>query len=246
MQSQTIPKDAEILAISEITNEFHKAGVLGKEAILKIKELSEDFDEINSLETGCGKSTLLFSNISRRHLCFTLGATDSHDDQSLAAVQQNAHFNSATVEFVLGPTQKTLPIYQFESPFQIIFIDGPHGFPFPDLEYYFLYPHLVEGGLLILDDIHIPTVCHLYEFLKEDDMFSHVGNVATTAFFRRTVSPLFDPTGDGWWLQQYNVKRFPDSARRFQPASFRSRVYNSLVKYCGVEFADKVRRALKR
>jgi hypothetical protein len=40
-------------------------------------------------------------------------------------------------------------------------------------------------------------------------MFRLLDLVDTTAFFVRTQAPLFAPDGDGWWLQQYNKRRFP-------------------------------------
>ncbi len=72
-----------------------------------------------------------------------------------------------------------------------------------------MYPQLREGAWLIIDDIHIPTVCRFFEFLKEEEMFMLVQVVRTTAIFRRTAAPVFSPVSDGWWLQRYNANRFP-------------------------------------
>ncbi len=55
-----------------------------------------------------------------------------------------------------------------------------------------------------MDDIHIPTIGHLFEFLKADDMFALLEVFGHTAFFRRTAAPTFPPTKDNWWLQNYN------------------------------------------
>jgi hypothetical protein len=116
---------------------------------------------------------------------------------------------STRVDFIVGPTQQTLPKHTFTKRLQLAFIDGPHGYPFPELEYHFLYPHLDEDGLLIIDDIHIPTVFRLFSFLREEKMFDFLGIASHTAFFRRNSTPLFDPFGDGWWMQNYNRNRFP-------------------------------------
>jgi hypothetical protein len=156
-------------------------------------------------------------------------------------VLNDPHFKPGVVEFVLGPTQLTLPRYSFTSRFHIIFIDGPHGFPFPNMEYYFFYPHLVEGGLLIVDDIHIPTIHQLYEFLKEDVMFEHMSNVGSTAFFRRTAAPLFDPLGDGWWLQNYNKARSDALSAQYYPVPLIARIYKLIEQCFGVSFAEKLR-----
>jgi hypothetical protein len=160
------------------------------------------------METGTGKSTLLLSHLSRHHTVFTLAGDQ---DTSYAAVLASPLLNRESVEFVLGPTQVTLPARHFDRPVQVALIDGPHAYPFPDLEYYHTYPHLDEGALLVLDDVHIPTLFHLFAFLREDPMFQLVEVVGTTAFFRRTSAPTFPPTEDNWWTQTYNWNRFPVS-----------------------------------
>jgi hypothetical protein len=91
--------------------------------------------------------------------------------------------------------------------YDIVMLDGPHGWPFPELEYYFFYPHIVTGGLLILDDCQIATIGRMADVLAEDAMWTLEGFASTTAIFRRTDAPLFDPTGDHWWEQQYNRRR---------------------------------------
>lgn len=153
-----------------------------------------------TMETGTGLSTILFSHISKNHKVFTL-----NDGNMMSTVINSELFNPRHVEFIEGPTQQTVPLYSFTNKFNVILLDGPHGYPFPDLEYYYLYPHLETGGILIIDDIVIPTIYNLFNFLKEDAMFELIDVVGgNTAFFKRTVSPLFNRFGDGWWLQNYN------------------------------------------
>src|SRR5262249_10283954 len=89
---------------------------------------------------------------------------------------------------------------------------------------YYFYPHLDVGGLLVVDDIHIPTIFRLFSFLRDEEMFDFLGVSHTTAFFRRNAMPLFDPFGDGWWLQRYNMKRFlgRDFGEDFLPSDIQS------------------------
>src|SRR5262245_66546928 len=157
------------------------------------------------METGSGKTTLLFSQLSESHKVFALEG----DNRSITVVRESRLLRPGAVEFIDGPTQVTLPRYRFQNELQVALIDGPHGYPFPDLEYYYVYPWLGADALLIVDDIHIPTIRHLFDFLSEDQMFRLVEVVDTTAFFRRTTAPLFEPLGDGWWLQAYNTNRYP-------------------------------------
>jgi hypothetical protein len=43
-------------------------------------------------------------------------------------------------------------------------------------------------------------------------MFALLEVVHTTAFFRRTDAPRFDPFQDGWWEQRYNLRTLPPLA----------------------------------
>lgn len=201
--------------VISLPSQWHGAGTFKSLALEKVLKHSEGIDIQYSVETGTGKTTLLFSHLSAHHTVFA--QDDSGNGDSLKVVRESPILRKEGVEFVVGPTQRTLPDYEFNSPLQLVLIDGPHGFPFPELEYYYLYPRVCEGGLLIVDDINIPTIFNLFSFIREDRMFELVEVVETTAFFKRTKEQLFDPIGDGWWLQEYNRKRFPvrDSAVKY-------------------------------
>ena len=190
-----------------------------------------------SAETGAGGSTLLFSHLSRRHTAFTIQG----DNSIISRVSSSLLFQAATSDFVEGPTQRTLPLYAFEEPLDAVLIDGPHAFPFPQLEYFYFYPHLAPDALLVLDDIHIRTIHELYRFLRADAMFDLIDVVGRTAFFRRTGAAVFDPWDDGWWLQPYNrrplhrytwretVKRSLPQPLRSIAGEIRSRLQGGLI-----------------
>jgi len=163
-----------------------------------------------SVETGTGKSTLLLSHLSTDHTVFTLDDRGAGD--SLSAVRASPLLRADAVTFVVGPTQRTLVGHRFDAPLDLVLIDGAHGFPFPHLDYYFLYPHLAAGALLVVDDVHIRSVNDLFRFLRADAMFELLEVVRTTAFFRRTGAAVFDPLGDGWWEQRYNLGVLPPLA----------------------------------
>ena len=154
----------------------------------------------HSAETGSGASTLLFSHFSQDHAVFA----DDAGSGSIRNVEASALLRPGVVRFIEGPTQRTLPSHRFSSRLQAALLDGPHAYPFPDLEYYFLYPQLDPGALLIVDDIHIRGVHNLFEFLRRDRMFRLDEVVHTAAFFTRTDAPTFSPIRDGWWEQEYN------------------------------------------
>jgi hypothetical protein len=201
--------------IAEVGPGLHSAGSFSARTFQAIARAAHQRPIHNSVETGSGASTLLFSHLSEHHTVFALDIGGS-----IANVRRSQLLRRDAVTFVEGPTQATLPQYRFTEMLQLVLIDGPHGYPFPDLEYYFLYPHLETGALLILDDIHIPTVHNLFQFLRRDAMFELDEVVQTTAFFTRTSAPTFDPFGDGWSQQNYNAKPLLRYAWRERIRSF--------------------------
>ena len=193
-----------LAALDALSGDWHGAGCLEMANLEALAKHAAARRVRRSVETGAGKSTLLLSHLSEHHTVFAVNA-----GESLSRTRENSLLRKEQVEFVEGPTQLTLMTHEFTEPLQLVFIDGPHGFPFPNMEYWKLYPHLEPGGLLVLDDIHIPTIRQMFDFLREDDMFTLLETVGKTAFFERTNAPTFSPVEDGWWLQPYNVSRFP-------------------------------------
>lgn len=102
------------------------------------------------------------------------------------------------------PAARPGSIVKFTDKLQFALLDGPHAFPFPALEYYYIYPHLSEDAILIIDDNNIPIIYQQFEFLCAEKMFELLEVVRNTASFCRTAEPVFERYGDGWWLQEFN------------------------------------------
>lgn len=198
--------DAVLARIAALPSDWHGAGTMLADVLAAMVRLLGRRVQ-RSVETGAGKTTLLFSHLSEHHTVFAVDG-----GKSLTVTRRSPLLNAERVEFVDGPTQRTLFQHPFVEPLDAVLIDGPHGYPFPELEYWVLYRHIREGGWLIVDDIHIPTIHRLFTFLCEEPMFELVEIVQCTAFFRRTAAPLFDPYCDGWYLQPFNTSRFPATA----------------------------------
>jgi len=192
--------------IQALPADWPSAGSLRPPVLARLAHHASVREVRRSAETGTGKSTLLLSHLSRRHSVFA--PDDAGAGDSLATVRASPLL-APGVEFVVGPSQRTLPAHRFEEALDLVLIDGAHAFPFPHLDYYFLYPHLAPGGVLVLDDVHVRSVNDLFRFLSTDEMFDLLEVVHTTAFFRRTAHPTFDPLADGWWLQGYNRTVLP-------------------------------------
>jgi len=198
--------------------EAHRWGTFIGGPLTTLKYYCEEYfcgKPIKSVETGCGASTILLSHFGEKHRVYCYDDRDQ-PNSSVDFAMGFPGFHKNNVDWVFGPTQTTLPSNPLTELVDLIIIDGPHGFPFAELEYYYFYPWLKPGGILIIDDIHIPTLHNLYRFLKEDDMFYLHNIVENTAFFQRSKAPALDPEGDDWWRQRYNMQRFPaiDHGRR--------------------------------
>ncbi|MDT9339350.1 glycosyltransferase [Trichodesmium erythraeum 21-75] len=213
-RSRSQSLDYVLSGIRNLPPDWHTGGALSMDVLEAIVRLVGTTEILHSIETGSGTSTLLLSHLSKDHKVFSYDCGSN----GLTVARSSELLNAANVEFIEGPTQRTLPPYKLENKLQLALIDGPHGYPFPDLEYYFIYPHLEENALLIIDDIWIPTIYNLFNFLKEDQMFELVEIVGKTAFFQRTNAPILNPVGDDWFLQNYNKSRFP--IRNYEVASF--------------------------
>lgn len=209
--------------IVEVAAVLHPGQALPRDTLRALANHLHSRDVRFSAETGSGASTLLFSHLSTNHKVFAKGGVDGIVER----IKSSSFLGPGALEFIDGPTQQTLPRHTFPNKLQAVLLDGPHAYPFPDLEYYFLYPHLEPGGLLVLDDVHIRTVHNLFKLLRADEMFELNEVVNRTAFFTRTDAATFDPLGDGWEEQSYNrstLLRFswsqrlreslPESARR--------------------------------
>lgn len=184
----------------------HAHGSFPYEILKQLEAVLPDSME-NTAETGCGRSTILFSNISKNHFAFCIDDHDYKDQSSVLYFEDSEMGIKDRVTWEFGPTQKTLPRYTHNCQYDCVLIDGPHGYPFPDMEYYFFYPHIKPGGYLIIDDIHIPSIGRMADILQEDAMWNFITLISTTAVLQRTEAEETPTFGDQWWTQDYNRRR---------------------------------------
>lgn len=176
-----------------------------------------------SAETGCGGSTILFSQISKHHTAFAIEGTD----QTITGLKQHPDFHAETVSFVEGETKRTLPPYAFERRLDLALLDGPHAYPLPQLEFAYLFPQIREGGWIVLDDVQIPSVHELVQFLRKESSMVLEEVVVRTAFFRKVQECDFGP--DGWQHQGMN-------RRGILRYSWRERLRRRTLRKCNPTF----------
>ena len=149
-------------------------------------------------ETGCGGSTILFSQTSSHHTSFALEGSE----RTITGLRNFYEFPASGVEFVEGETKITLPAHSFHDPLDFVLLDGPHAYPLPQLEFVYLFPHLKAGGWIALDDLQVPSVHQLFDFMRRESSMILEEVAVRTAFFRKTGTPSVGY--DGWENQGIN------------------------------------------
>jgi predicted O-methyltransferase YrrM len=187
----------------------HCAGSLSYETLGLIEDLL-GADVERTAETGCGRSTILLSNLAREHYVFCMDDREL-EQSSVGYFRDSAVARQDRVHVTFGPTQETLFGFGHAGPYDAVLLDGPHGYPFPELEYWSFYPRIRRGGLLIVDDVQIPTIGRMADVLQEDAMWQLEALSGKTAILRRTGAETLPPCGDHWYAQDYNRRRTADA-----------------------------------
>jgi predicted O-methyltransferase YrrM len=151
-----------------------------------------------TLETGAGLSTILFIEWGCDHTCITPTASEvaaisdylSERGVSLA----RAHFEIDSSDNVLGRRGSD------GTPLDLVFIDGCHGFPLPIIDWHYAAGRLGEGGIVVLDDAHLPAVKLLAAYLKSDPRWRRMGGGPTWSAYQRLSSGSL---AEDWYLQPF-------------------------------------------
>jgi predicted O-methyltransferase YrrM len=171
--------------------------------------------EMNTLETGCGTTTVVFAASGCHHCCVTLCAEET---QKVTAYCKKTGIATDHLQFVVGRSEHVLPRMFDDGPLQFIFIDGDHRFPGAILDFNYTQHRLQVGGILAVDDISIPAVRVLYDFLSVEKEWKRIDIVEDTAFFERVQE-----FRDGNWQDQ-----------RFNRMSARRRLEQFLKRIKGI------------
>lgn len=163
---------------------------------------------MRTIETGAGRSTLLFAAAGAHHTV----VTPSMDEKvRILAEATRQGIDTSMLSFKMGYSQHVLP--QLEGALDIALIDGGHGFPIPAIDWAYIAPRLVVGGLLLIDDIDLWTGSMLVNFLKQEPDWGY----ETTLHGRTAVFRLLQPCQLREWNDQPYVaarSRWPQRLRK--------------------------------
>jgi predicted O-methyltransferase YrrM len=136
-----------------------------------------------TLETGAGISTVLFAIKRAQHTCVVYSVDEIEAIKRWCA---GHGISTDSVDFRWGRSEHVLPTLD-PQPLDLVFVDGTHAFPSPFIDWYYAGRRLVQGGTLIVDDIHLWTGIVLRKFLIEQPGWDLVKEVPwRSAIFRRT------------------------------------------------------------
>jgi hypothetical protein len=118
-----------------------------------------------TLETGLGMSTVLFARWGCQHTCVV--PSQEEVDRCVAYLDERG-IGRERVTFEVGYSEQVLPRLD-PRPLDLVLVDGAHGFPMAIVDFFYTAGRLVEGGVLVLDDLQLPSVrLGLLDFLDRD------------------------------------------------------------------------------
>jgi hypothetical protein len=185
---------------------------------------------MRTLETGCGASTVVFAASGAQHTVIS-PTSDEHDRVRSYLDENGIDSSRVTFEADFSddllPKLFTNPDRMsewrawcdehFGSPNEVaveelfratnrrhldlVFLDGAHAFPYPVVDWHYSMNVLKIGGRMIVDDIPIPAVACVYEYMVSDPSWKLVGIHDNRAASFELVA---EPAPEDWTLQPYN------------------------------------------
>jgi hypothetical protein len=135
-----------------------------------------------TLETGIGISTAIFALGGGKHTCV------GPDQNEINRFKDYALKNALSVENITFCCKRSCDVWNDfkDNHWDLILIDGCHGFPTPFLDWYFFTQGLKVNGYVVIDDTHISTGKMLMDFLLKEDSWQIVDPFTDkTAIFKK-------------------------------------------------------------
>lgn len=151
-------------------------------------------------ETGSGLSTIMFAIIGSQH---TAIAPAPEEWLRIQDACQRHQIPVDRITFRAESSVDVLPTLPVDA-FDFCFIDGCHGFPVAQLDFFYMSRLLKVGGVLAVDDIQIWSCGIINDFLKHEEGWEHLATGEKTSFFRKTRA---DQEAREWDHQPYNIQR---------------------------------------
>lgn len=153
---------------------------------------------LTTLETGCGASTVVFAATGSEH---TVISPDAQEHRLVREYCERVGVDDSRVTYVADSSDSYLPGAFADRVLDFSFIDGAHSFPYPVVDWHYIAGALRIGGRILLDDIPIPAVAPVFQFMKAEDHWALERIVDDrAALFRLTTAP----PGENYRAQRFN------------------------------------------
>jgi Methyltransferase domain len=119
---------------------------------------------VRSLETGLGLSTAVFCNLGFEHTSIVPSVNEKNE---LLNWMHRNNISTDKLEILVDFSYALAPSTSLNGEFDLVFIDGNHGFPHPFIDYFYLSQKLKIGGYLAIDDIQLEIPGFLFEKIKK-------------------------------------------------------------------------------
>jgi SAM-dependent methyltransferase len=147
-------------------------------------------------------STVVLAATGARHLAISPAPDEMRRIRDYCA---QIDVGTERLDYREGFSHDVLPTLTGE--FDLALVDGAHSFPFPVVDFHYVSRLLRPGGVLVLDDVPIPSVGMVYRFLVSETAWSRLAVLDDRAAAFRLLRPL--DSGDPWGSQALNA-RYPD------------------------------------
>jgi predicted O-methyltransferase YrrM len=134
-----------------------------------------------TLETGCGASTIVFAAVAAEHTAVFLGPAEG---DAVSRWCDDHGVDTRRLTLAAGSSPEVLASMAHD-PIDILFIDGCHAHPFPQLDWYLAAPRVRAGGIVIVDDIQLPGPASLHRFLRRDERWELLTDAGFWSAYRR-------------------------------------------------------------
>lgn len=141
--------------------------------------------DATTLETGAGHSTLFFAKHGCTHTVIT---PDGGEVARIKAYCASNKIDLSKVTFIVEPSQDVMP--RLQGSFDFFLIDGGHGFPIPQIDWFYGSRLLKVGGVIAIDDVHTWTGAILQSFLEQDRSWEAVETIDFKTACFRLVRPF--------------------------------------------------------
>lgn len=186
---------------------FHRIG--RKEIIMHPGKEAMEFIAENTLkgditiETGCGYTTVVFIACGANH---TVIVPDQEQIDKVKSYVARKRFNDSNVQYICESSDIYLPRLSKtlgnDRSFDFVYIDGQHAFPFPVIDWAYTEKHVKLGGIIGIDNVEIPSVTILSDFMNIDWNYLEVKKANLSKFYR--VGRV-DKGYEGWGQQPFNT-----------------------------------------